>query len=545
VGGAIGKGAHLYLSDRATVDAFRKVVPEENWTPDERAAVNVIERTENIADASPYVRGPAGDHAHFTRMERGLRAAADRIEGGAVPSPARPVAPPPMATMWRAIIGNEGGTDKQGRFLTSPKGAIGPAQVLPGTAKEAAKLAGLPWDDARYRSEHAYNEALGQAYFKKQLDTFGDPAKAAAAYNAGPGSARSGKGLRGAMARAARAGEPDNWEKYLPAETRAYVENFRRRTGIEDGPVRSAELPAMADDIAPAEWADLPDEPVLPDLRRDLFPDEATWRVAQAADEAEMLGIDPRLLIAEVDSKPEFVRATVAQDAAPDEGLGPASILTFQPARGEPGISVRVEDGQLATAVFRDADGVARGAVQYPITAEARETFPEVRSFVQPEFRRQGVATRLYDALEDEGYAVDALSGTGDLTPAGAALVNSRRVRRVERAIEAVTAPRAPVERMAAPEPAAASMGGADPLPARGAARFADPAGSAPIEQAMTLGHDIKASIDAGHLDGLTFAASGIVERNGSAVALPESATVILAELDAEDAALAAIRGCL
>lgn len=122
------------------------------------------------------------------------------------------------------IIPIEGGTGKNGQFLTSPKGAIGPAQVMPGTAPEAAKLAGLKWDDKKYRTDHAYNVAIGEAYFQKQLRDFGDPLKAAAAYNAGPG------GLREAMAKAAKSGK--SWRDHLPAETKKYVTDFAARMGV-------------------------------------------------------------------------------------------------------------------------------------------------------------------------------------------------------------------------------------------------------------------------------------------------------------------------
>jgi hypothetical protein len=84
---------------------------------------------------------------------------------------------------------------------------------MPGTAPEAAKLAGLPFDDNRYRNDPEYNLALGRAYFEKQLADFGDERLAAAAYNAGPGAIR----------RALQKGGPDNWINHVPRETQNYV----------------------------------------------------------------------------------------------------------------------------------------------------------------------------------------------------------------------------------------------------------------------------------------------------------------------------------
>jgi len=140
-----------------------------------------------------------------------------------------------LYSQLKAIESNESGGrhfDKNGKPLTSSAGAVGVMQVMPSTGPEAARLAGLAWDAEKFRSDPDYNRALGQAYYKDMLRRFGgDPVKAAAAYNAGPGSAVKGTGVNGALARARKAGEPDNWVAYLPAETRDYVAKFQRKTG--------------------------------------------------------------------------------------------------------------------------------------------------------------------------------------------------------------------------------------------------------------------------------------------------------------------------
>jgi hypothetical protein len=119
----------------------------------------------------------------------------------------------------------EGGTDpKTGAFRTSPKGAVGPGQVMPNTAPEAARLAGVPFNDTLYRTDAAYNDKLGEAYYAKQLETFGDPVVAAAAYNAGPGR------VKRALRQANRTGQP--LTAHLPDETKTYVENFAQRIGL-------------------------------------------------------------------------------------------------------------------------------------------------------------------------------------------------------------------------------------------------------------------------------------------------------------------------
>lgn len=163
---------------------------------------------------------------------------------GSVPTSAPDDTPTPgvaadLHTQLKAIESNESSGkqfDRAGKPLTSSAGAIGVMQVMPGTAPEAAALAGLKWDPKRYREDEAYNRALGQAYYKEMLRKFGgDPVKAAAAYNAGAGNASKGTGVNGAMARARKAGEPDNWIAYLPAETRDYVDKFQKKTGASAG----------------------------------------------------------------------------------------------------------------------------------------------------------------------------------------------------------------------------------------------------------------------------------------------------------------------
>ena len=131
---------------------------------------------------------------------------------------------------FHVAVGAESGYrqfNRDGTPKTSKAGAIGIAQVMPGTGPEAAKLAGMPWDEQRYRTEPEYNYAIGKAYFDEQLRVFGgDVEKAWAAYNAGPGA------LREALKKADRLEmlakndpniAPVHWLAFLPQETRDYV----------------------------------------------------------------------------------------------------------------------------------------------------------------------------------------------------------------------------------------------------------------------------------------------------------------------------------
>ena len=122
--------------------------------------------------------------------------------------------------------GRQFGSD--GQPIKSNKGALGIAQVMPETAPEAAKLAGLDFDENKYRNDQSYNKAIGQAYFNKQVDSFGDMTLALMAYNAGPGAVD--KYLE-------KHGDPrkneitmnDFIDKFPYAETRTYVKKISKR----------------------------------------------------------------------------------------------------------------------------------------------------------------------------------------------------------------------------------------------------------------------------------------------------------------------------
>jgi soluble lytic murein transglycosylase-like protein len=102
-----------------------------------------------------------------------------------------------------------------GSVVTSPKGAIGAAQVMPHTGPEAAVDAGLPWDETAYRGDPVYNKLLGIGYMSKLLRKHnGDVARALASYNAGPDR----------VDHALSAG--DNWLTQLPPETQDYVQRI-------------------------------------------------------------------------------------------------------------------------------------------------------------------------------------------------------------------------------------------------------------------------------------------------------------------------------
>jgi hypothetical protein len=94
---------------------------------------------------------------------------------------------------WQRVKRLEGGLGPHGEMRVSSAGAVGPAQLMPTTAPEAARMAGLQWDERRYRTDPDYNEALGKAYYASRVAArHGDYAKAALDYHSGMGNVDKG-----------------------------------------------------------------------------------------------------------------------------------------------------------------------------------------------------------------------------------------------------------------------------------------------------------------------------------------------------------------
>jgi hypothetical protein len=183
--------------------------------PGSEAAVDIKPTVVNVEGTGPVIVDP--NTGQGFPVSAGAPGGYTPPRGGIVGGP-RGAQPAPMGAggVFDRMINVESRGqqfNREGKPLTSSAGAIGIAQVMPGTAPEAAKLAGLPFDDNRYRNDPEYNLALGRAYFEKQLADFGDERLAAAAYNAGPGAIR----------RALQKGGPNNWINHVPRETQNYV----------------------------------------------------------------------------------------------------------------------------------------------------------------------------------------------------------------------------------------------------------------------------------------------------------------------------------
>lgn len=210
----------------------------------------------------------AGD---LIQLQRTLDPAVTRVQGQQAGDAIYQGSQPATAggnALFRAIIGAESNGQqlgKDGKPLTSPKGAVGIAQVMPDTAPEAARLAGLPWDARRYKTDPEYNRALGAAYFgKMQKDFGGNPVLAVAAYNAGPGMVSdwiNGTNNTGKNGSGLKIGDPRKGEisaaefaRRIPfAETRNYVAKVVAAAGGAGGERSLTSMLAQADKIQDPE----------------------------------------------------------------------------------------------------------------------------------------------------------------------------------------------------------------------------------------------------------------------------------------------------
>lgn len=155
----------------------------------------------------------------------------------AFPQMAVPTEHGPSWTMIHAITRQESQFDRQ---ATSPVGAKGLMQLMPGTARETAPRAGLSYNYGNLIDPN-YNIALGSTYFGQLMTQYnGSYVLSVAAYNAGPGNVN--KWLRAN-------GDPRNgadvltWIEAIPlSETRNYVQRVLENAVVYDllNPSRAA-----------------------------------------------------------------------------------------------------------------------------------------------------------------------------------------------------------------------------------------------------------------------------------------------------------------
>jgi soluble lytic murein transglycosylase len=118
-----------------------------------------------------------------------------------------------------AITRQESGFDKSAVSRSDARGLM---QIKPSTARDMAKVVGVPFAAERLLTDATYNLTLGEAYLDKLLDSFGGSyVLAAAAYNAGPRRVKEWLDSYGDP----RSAGPIDWIESIPfPETRNYVQ---------------------------------------------------------------------------------------------------------------------------------------------------------------------------------------------------------------------------------------------------------------------------------------------------------------------------------
>lgn len=122
-----------------------------------------------------------------------------------------------LADVVMALESNGRRYGKDGALLTSPKGARGEMQVMPGTARDP----GFGVAPARDGSADELAR-VGRDYLGAMEKRYGAPDAALAAYNAGPGAVDKARSQHGA-----------NWLEHMPQETQAYVARGMRELGTK------------------------------------------------------------------------------------------------------------------------------------------------------------------------------------------------------------------------------------------------------------------------------------------------------------------------
>jgi soluble lytic murein transglycosylase len=111
-------------------------------------------------------------------------------------------------------------------MAVSPAGAYGLMQLMPGTARSAARNVGIPAPNLRGLTDTQTNVLLGTVVLAELLKEFGRPDLAVAAYNAGPGAVRRWQGQHTGV-------DPASFDETIPyQETRAYVKAVLQSAAI-------------------------------------------------------------------------------------------------------------------------------------------------------------------------------------------------------------------------------------------------------------------------------------------------------------------------
>ena len=225
---------------RAAQPFFRHLGHEAAGDRDQLTAVTELAEACGRADlALVAARASAANGGHSARAAFPMpRLRAFRDGGPGVPEPA----------LLLALARQESLFDPE---ATSPAGALGLMQLMPGTAAAVAREQGLKISRNALLTDPALNVRLGASYLQRQLDRFaGEAALALAAYNAGPRRVAQWLEANGDPRSADRYRLID-WIELIPFnETRNYVQRVLEGRGMYRAILAGPRTPAAARTVA-------------------------------------------------------------------------------------------------------------------------------------------------------------------------------------------------------------------------------------------------------------------------------------------------------
>lgn len=545
--------------------AFEERTPEHYRTPDEAAALNVIRRAADDAAVNPYEPTYAGADLHQARLgqatERLVTGTARELTGWAKDARSQ------FKDRLRAA--ESGGNDMAANGLSSAAGRYQFTDAtwlrlfkerFGDTGQSKADILGKKFDAAS--QEVVMDHALGR--YEKSLNDAGQPVTAANLYLehfAGEGGAKRLLRAEGDVSAesvlGAKVVEANPWMRGMSVDDlKAWA---ARKMGGRDAAMPMAgsddmagELATARADQASAQAADVEigmmdaaamaahdggaPEPIMgaeaqapqqmPRLQESLFDTPEAHRAAQAVADADALG--------------EGI------DAAP-----PSTDLQIQVSEGSYGFVYFKVMGAKGDVPYESPGGF--GGIEEKFAGLAmldRGDHFLVKNVGLPDnLRGTGTALRLYEDAINYAFKQGKFLTSSETISNGAASNYRKLVDRYQ--VTENLSRLAPAEEVGYPtsrlhndegepiftvKPKTSDAMAID-LATPAADVGAEPTGAAAQVQADGLLHDVRGDVEAGKLDGLTFA----LGEDGEAI----SAAQALARLDDDQAALDALKGCL
>lgn len=543
---ALGKADPAEVTDLDVAQAFDAAFPAHARTPDEQAALHVATREGEIAASSPYADTHAGLALHRQRLEE----AGERLIDPAAPRRARSggnldgailaglrARGFPEHQVRGIAAGIHAESASNPRAVNPSSGALGIGQWL-GPRKRAIIERYGPNPTLDQQLDFLAEELRGRDPGGRKVLAQGDEAAVLRSYIEDFMRPKKGRETDRDLARGMAAlgrGEED-----LPALARGddgIDGELGDALAAERADIEMQRMRLDTEGLAPVEH-----DIELPELRREAFAGESDWRVAQAASDAEVLGLPAPVATRESTAIERLAAERPAAEQAQPITVGEAVTGQLNHIAGERARYQQLE-AQRAKLSRGPEDELPFAPGPYRRAANALGLHPqsvaEIRARLDeldemeisaPADMARGVAVatgrRLADVPDD--WVVRDAAGQevarGAVRPEMARIARRTPGAKLTRELGAQSAPLTPAEAVARAE--IDRLGSDD--------RFADPIGPELQLQSERLGHDMKQLIETE--DPRRFRLDD--GREGTVAELFEA-------LGEEDKAIAAVRGCL